>query len=64
MAPFMKPKGIHGGGVEEKEEEEEERREPLHPKWDLLKNLQRLFWRPLRFIAPVPAVTMLRGAQS
>lgn len=33
MAPFMKPKGIHGGGVEE--EEGEERREPLHPKWDL-----------------------------
>lgn len=34
MAPFMKPRGIHGGGVKGKAKEGEERREPLHPKWD------------------------------
>lgn len=52
MAPFMKPGGIHRGGVKGKEKEEEERREPLHPKWGFRRIYSRLFWRPLRFYCP------------
>ena len=52
MAPFMKPRGIHGGGVKGKEKEGEERREPLHPKWGFRRIYSRLFWRPLRFYCP------------
>ena len=52
MAPFMKPRGIHRGGVKGKEKEEEERREPLHPKWGFRRIYSRLFWRPLGFYCP------------